>query len=500
MDFPHTYRRLIISIYLLLLSFLFSYGQKGLNNVFIENNLDSYISKNIIDWNIPGISIGIIKNDAIIFNNSYGYSNIQEEHLNNSNTIFPLASVTKHITAIALLNELYKKQISVDTNISKYLDSTYTKNQSYINKISFRDLLSHQLPYKKHHGDFLLFESNLSQKEIIRKTFLFKPNNIAKPKSNYNNVGYILAQKLLENISTKSYNKYLDSLFFRPLKMTYTLGSFNKVMTKKHKIKRYLMDNDSIKEIKYKNSDIYLGAGGLYTSLNDYLKWMKLLLNKGIYNQQSIIPAHIINQLFSPLIFEKKRTHPYHNISNQMYGFGLKHYKYQNEEIISHSGGLPGLTTSMVLIPNKKTGIFIMINKSNSGFLIPLMNEILDSILGLPFRNYCHTYKEFYSKYEKSKYSLKKTSYHPDVMKSFLGNYYNDYYGELTINFSNKNQINFEHHPSLTGKIISVDQNKLLYQFDSYLIPIVEITKNGSALDVVFIDSDNSIYKFNKKI
>lgn len=349
--------------------------------IFIRDSLDNYINRSLKEWNIPGLGIVIIKDNNIVKTQGYDYKNIKEKTLINSKTTFPLASVNKHFTAITLLKELRKRNISTNTSISNYFDNNSYLDSLLIQTISFGDILSHQLGFEYYEGDFILFESDFPKEQIIKKVWELKRKTSRK--WGYHNTGYVIAGELIESMSNISLDIYFKQNLFEPLSMDNTFSSFKQYEQRANKLSPYYEYEGILKEFKYANTDNYVAAGGIYSTLDDMAIWIEMLLNKG----KGIVKRDIIKEITEGSVEIKNARHPYNKVGNEYYGLGLKVQEYQDLKVIYHSGGLPGYVSFMFLVQEINLGVFFIYNKHNVGFYRPLMYEILDSYLSLPYRN-----------------------------------------------------------------------------------------------------------------
>ncbi len=496
-------KRVILIIVLISITLFSVRAQEKFEPSFIKDSLDNYIKKGLMEWNVPGLGIIIVKNGQVIKNQSYGFSNLEAKTMIDSSTLFPLASITKHITALALVKELYKQEITLETPFVNFLKDYNFYNNELSNNYNFRDLLSHQLGFQNHEGDFYLFESDYTKKEIINKVWQTK--NTFSKSWGYHNTGYVIAGNILERLSNTSYENYLNNSFFDELGMHETYSSFNKIENNPQKITPYFDVNEELIKVEYPNTDKYQAAGGIHSTLNDMGKWLMFLLNPDKFSSNSI-NSTIINELQKPLIEIQKGYHPYYKIeSNVEYGLGLRIRKYYNKKLVYHSGGLPGITTLLFLLPKNNLGAFIVCNKHSTGLPTVLMYEILDSYIGLCYKDYSSLFKKQYQDYYENKYYnyAKAIVVNSSPLKkrifNLLGQYYNSEYGYISLVIENNNlKILFEHHPTLIGDLVSFENNDLEFNLLSYFFNKVKVELNDDkSLNVTFPNSDPHIYKFN---
>jgi len=421
------------------------------------------------------------------------------------NTLFPLASISKHITASALLKELDKKNISLDSSISKYIQSDKFSTHLNLKSISFKNLLSHRLGYKERQGDFLIFHNRFSSREIIEKAWSMKPIYHRTKTYGYHNAGYIVAGEILKKISDESYHMNLKENLFSPLEMNNTYTHYNTFQSVTNKATHYIKQDDTIKETKHYNLEKLVASGGIYSSINDMSKWIRMFLNNGKQDGLSILDPKLITSMKTPLANTRPGNHPFNVVSGIKYGLGLQIQEYENNEIVFHSGSLPGIITNLFLIPEKKIGVLILCNKGYSSFPRILKREILDAYLNLPYRNYNDYYKN------KTIHTLKKKKqryipFSTEQMNDLEGIYFNELIGELTIGKKKNDLIaNFKNYNYSNSKIILKEGNSIEIKciLDSRAVFVDEINllkkSDRFKISITFGKSDRNKYIFTKK-
>ena len=190
---------------------------------FIESTIETHL--------IPGLSISVIKNNNIVWEKQFGYANIDEDIFIDENTMFILSSISKTITATALMQLFEDNLFMLDDDIDDYLPFDINHPDYPLIPITFKMLLSHTsgikdnwnvMPY--YDGDSPL-ELNyyLNQYFVPEGEFYNSNSNFTNsiPGSNYNysNIGAALIGLLVEEISNQSFNEYCNENIFEPLEM-----------------------------------------------------------------------------------------------------------------------------------------------------------------------------------------------------------------------------------------------------------------------------------------
>lgn len=194
--------------------------------------LDLAIDRFIRQWGVTGASIAVAKDGRLVYAKGYGFSNKEDEVPMHSNHILRVASVSKLITAVAVMKlvedgklNLYqkvfgKKGILNDRVYSDYIDER-------VEQITVKQLLNHSAGWTTRWGDHLFMHESIARqlnKELplsnddiigfaLAKRLHFEPGT----RSSYNNIGYLVLEKIIEKTSGRPYEAFVSDNIFKPL-------------------------------------------------------------------------------------------------------------------------------------------------------------------------------------------------------------------------------------------------------------------------------------------
>ncbi len=139
------------------------------------DSLDLQIHQLIKDFDIPGLSIGVVRNDSIIFSKRYGNLEIHKERKVDENTIFGIGSISKSFTALTLGILVDEGKIDWDDKVKKYLPYFELYSPYVTDNFTIRDLLTHRSGLKDVSGGTLWYHSDYSREEIIKRLKYLEP-------------------------------------------------------------------------------------------------------------------------------------------------------------------------------------------------------------------------------------------------------------------------------------------------------------------------------------
>ncbi|WP_166924556.1 serine hydrolase domain-containing protein [Flavobacterium poyangense] len=213
-----------------------------------------------------------------------GFSNIQFDVEINNNTRFPIASITKLFTSLAILQLQEKDLIDIKDAVGKFIPELPENCQN----ISIKDLLTHHSGLENEPIKAVVNKYTIDNyiKEFVKKS------SKDTLKFNYNNVDFILLSKVIEKITKKDFSKSIEDLITKPLKMTNTgfvkesevikhlaYGYHNYSFGKGEKNKPLFNDRRFISN--------YYGAGALYSTTEDLYKLLIALRNNELISEKS---------------------------------------------------------------------------------------------------------------------------------------------------------------------------------------------------------------------
>ena len=299
--------------------------------------IDSIIENSIELKAFPGAQV-YLKNPDYTYSKSYGFHTydslikVEQDHL------YDLASITKTLAATLAIMKLYdEKKLKLDDIISKYikkLNGSNKKNSSFhellIHQSGWKPYISHQLSLIKKNGKlksrFIDDESSKKRIQLANNLFIKKSyyNKIVrkikrtKIKSRgqylYSGLFFCLVPEIVENISEKSFENYLNenfyskigvSLMFNPTK-NYQINKIvpteNDVSFRKQLIQGYVHDETAA------IMGGVSGNAGLFGSANDVGKISELLLNKGKLNTEQILNESTVKYFSNPVNYISERA------------------------------------------------------------------------------------------------------------------------------------------------------------------------------------------------
>ncbi|WP_028892588.1 serine hydrolase [Tenacibaculum sp. 47A_GOM-205m] len=365
-----------------------------------KTTLESYMDAQASINNFSG-TVLVTKKDAVLLKKAYGLADYEWKTPNTIDTKFSLASVSKQFTAVAIMQLIEKRKISLEDKLSKYYPGFPKGNQ-----ITIKMMLTHNAGFQMDYDELYLAKTSINKDSvanyIMQKPLLFKPGS----NTSYSNIGYYLLARIIEKVSNQSYATYLKTNLFDKTKMYNTGVSTNDSIVIKS-AKSYYKKNGKLIKNPYINWNFNIGHDGIYSTVEDLYLWNKALFNSTI------------------LLNETSKKKMFTSYNDQSFGFGLmiNPFYNQNRELIAHDGGFYGAMTSFNKYTDDDVFITVLSNNQSPSYLIAyaLAAICFDKPVELPYKHQqvkidTTIYNEYVGKYENI-----------TILKRNGRLYYNDY-------------------------------------------------------------------------
>lgn len=341
-------------------------------------NLETEIQETVDKLNVVGLSISVIENNKISYSQGFGYADIDKSIKTDTNTIYRIASISKSITASAIMKLYEEGKFKLDDDINDYLNGFEVRNPNFPDeKITFRMLLTHT--------SSIIDGDTYSTIYDIQDFGDYKPGD----QFEYSNYGYNLLATLIEQISNQDFEDFVQENIFKPLNMKASFnpnkfedvdniavlygidedGNYYERLNDKKRIEDNIVISSTVRDkdgkIPLGNAFKYSPMGGLRTSPNELAKFMIMLSNKGLYNGTRVLKKDTVELM--------EQIHWYGDALNGLYkfkglGLHITDDLIEGSRLIGHTGEAYGLLSNMFYDENRKFGYIMMLNGNNYKF------------------------------------------------------------------------------------------------------------------------------------
>jgi CubicO group peptidase (beta-lactamase class C family) len=337
------------------------------NEIVITNSseFEEYVQDEMEFQHIPAMSILVFKENEILYENYLGQANLQQNFALRDDHLFLLASVSKVVTATALLQLFEDGQFSLNDKINDYLPFSFSiPNQT--TAITFQMLLTHTsgiadgsaLDNQYYYGEdspvslgFFLENYLVPGGDFYNASENFHD---FEPGTNheYSNVGSALIALLVEEISGVNFNTYCKQNIFNPLGMSNTFWRLDEIS--QTIVTPYNYNNGQFETIQHYTFTDYPN-GGLRSTGKDLFKFLRAFTQGGLSNNYELLSQNTISAMITPQI---------PSIDNEV---GLHLFLMNADKgLWGHDGSEQGVATIMAFNPSTKVGAIILTNQGEA--------------------------------------------------------------------------------------------------------------------------------------
>ncbi len=375
---------------------------------FSNKQLESWnIEQRMLRYNIPGVSLVIIDDGKVVWSKGFGLSSFNGSQTVSENTLFQAASIAKLATAVAVLNLSEEKKIDLDENVNSYLkgwklsDNKFHKN----NPVTLRQLLSHTSGVNN--GGFSGYTATEETPSLLQILNGLSPSKSAAIEVNqapgelvkYSGGGYLIIQKLIEDISGKTFEDYVHTSVFVPLGMD--SSNFEQPLLNIQKASvacGHGHNNDQINSCNHVYPE--LAAAGLWSTAKDLAKLVIHLSDSLNGLNSAVLEQDTVKIMLTPRIGNMGLGPGIHGVGENLH--------------FDHAGWNKGYRSYVVMYPFLKKGVVVMANADGSK---PLIDEIVRGV----------SRKFLWPDFKPKSYTL--NSLNASSLKDFSGDFKVDKYG-----------------------------------------------------------------------
>ena len=343
----------------------------------------AYITNAMAAWEIPGLSIAIVKDGATVYSQGFGNLSASGTDKVDEHSLFTIGSCTKAFTATAISMLVMDGKCSWDDLVRKYLPNFKLDDESIAAKLTLRDLASHQSGVED--GAITnIPASNLD--EALTNLASLKALRPLRAGFSYNNTMFAVLGQVVEKVSGMSWENFLQSRILSPLGMNDSRATVAAAsLVPNHALAHNKPKGArSPKVMPVKSLDFLASSAALQSSATDMAEWLKFqlaangspkVLNKPLLDEMHSEQLQVVPNAFTLMM------HP----GSTRHGYGLAWFNrdYGGTTIVQHGGYVDGFTSFVAMGPSHGFGVVVLTNMHNSLAPFALAYRVIDAYLGV---------------------------------------------------------------------------------------------------------------------
>jgi CubicO group peptidase (beta-lactamase class C family) len=425
---------------------------------------------------VPGAAIAIVEKGKVTLARGYGVRKLGSPEAVGADTLFQIGSTTKAVTATALALLVEEGKIRWDDRVIDHLPGFRMYDPWVTREITVRDLLVHRSGLGRGQGDLMFVPSTeISRADLVRRIQFLKPATSFRSGFAYDNVLYAVAGQLIEAVSGKTWENFVEERILEPVGMKSSVTNDVDRLSAPDRA----FPHGRVGELRgigpqqlLDEKKVALGAnvgpaGAIAAGANDLARWLAVQLGSGQLpgSEHRLFSAENAQAMWQPVVPVPVTPFP-PALADAVpqfrgYALGWMVQDYRGHKVIQHGGGTLGFRAVVVLIPEKNTG-FALVNNSEDNELVPgLQYELLDHYLGLPKHDWPKAFKDFFAARNKAGLEAQQAAEaqrpqsSPSLpLASYAGSYSDPWYGPIAITETVGGlAIDFKQTPGMVGPL-----------------------------------------------
>ncbi|MCD9088441.1 serine hydrolase [Stenotrophomonas sp. SY1] len=334
-------------------------------------------------YRLPGIAVGVIEDGRIVQRITRGELAVGEGAAVDSDSLFMIASNSKAMTAAVIARLVQAGKLRWDDPVTKYLPQFRMHDAWVTRNMQVRDLLIHNSGLGLGAGDLMLWPepNHFDRDDIIAGLAHLKPAGSFRSDYAYDNLLYVVAGEVAAAAAGKPYAQLVREEIFQPLGMQRcqvgqwsptTVGNIARPHHREQG-RNVASAADPARVDDFPS----MAAGGIRCSLDDMLRWMQVLLDPAQapgwlddIQRRALWTAHMPMPI-------SQRQREWDNTHFSAYGYGWRLSDMDGQWRVAHTGTLSGMYSSLALLPDRKTGVVMLINGEAEDARTALMQAML---------------------------------------------------------------------------------------------------------------------------
>ena len=418
------------------------------------NQLKEYFENEVKVWDHPSIAVGIVKDGEVVFNEGFGYANVEEKKKADADTLYEIGSCSKSFTAAAAALLVDRGFLEWDRPVHDYIPWLRFKDDYVTLHATVRDMLSHRTGIPRH--DISWIGGDKTRKQHVENLKNMNPGWSFRSHWCYQNICFVTVGYLVEALTGQTWEDFVKKEILDPIGMTRTTFWVDAMTADPNHAEPYgrphPYDNKGLK----RHDDFLRGgtedyekrigneigpAGSIVSCVNDMLKWVQFNLDNGKVGDKQIISEKNMKEIHSPQMLMDPLLIPLPETDFYSYGMGWFTETYRGHRMFEHGGNITGFSALMTCLPDQNLASVILINNDHARNTYSGSYHINDQFLGITDGNWSERFQEWQKKTEASgedrigaMFGTPEEGTSPShPLEKYTGVYHNDCYSDITI-------------------------------------------------------------------
>jgi CubicO group peptidase (beta-lactamase class C family) len=343
-------------------------------------DLDARVQQVMDAFSVPGVAIAIVKDGKVVLAKGYGVRERGKPDAVDADTVFAIASNTKAFigTVLALLD--HEKALDLDDRVKDRLPWFQTWDALTTKEMRVRDLVTHRSGLDTWAGDLVWIGSKIETRTLLSRLPSLPAKSGLRGSYGYSNIMFVVAGEVIAAVTGKSWDAVVSERLLQPIGMKRTTTSVAALAEQDNVATPHSKVGESDVIDQYLSVDNAGAAGALNSSASDMARWVLVQLGEGTIDGKTIVPVEVVRATrvaHTPVPLAHDDALGRHL---QAYGLGWFLYDYRGRGVVTHGGGLPGMTSQVLMVPDERLGVVVLTNSESAASGVIAL-EVVDAFI-----------------------------------------------------------------------------------------------------------------------
>lgn len=431
--------------------------------------IDALVKRAMESTPSVGIAVAVVKDGKKIHSKGYGVRSLEGQEKVNEHTLFAIASNSKAFTAATLAILVDEGKLTWEDRVIDHIPEFRMYDDYVTANFNILDLLTHRSGLGLGAGDLMFFPDggDYTISDVVTSFQHQRQVSAFRTKYDYDNLLYIVAGEVVARVSGMPWTDFVQQRIMDPLGMVNSVSTNSRLGKNANLALPHDSEGEKIVQLPTYDSGLMAAAGGIYASVDDLSQWMLMQLGHGPHAPgaaQQLFSEKQQRQMWRPHTQTgfTLRPDPRTNQHFSAYGLGWNLADRKGKIMVYHTGGLPGMLSKTILVPELDLGIVILTNSLPGGYAYTSIPEmILDSYMEIEEKDWIQQYAELAKARGQESDSVTKAVWQvvrenkgPVDLDNYMGTYEDPWFGAVEIGLRDgKLWFTSKRSPKLNGQM-----------------------------------------------
>ncbi len=333
-------------------------------------------------FDVPGLAVAVVVGDEVVLAKGYGLRTLGQPEPVGPKTSFAIASNTKAFTATALGMLVAEGKLDWDDRVVDHVPDLQLWDRWVTSELRIRDLLSHRVGLATWAGDMMWISSSFDRDTVLKRLRHLPTAYGFRSHYGYCNLMFMVAGVVIEKASGQRWDDYVRAKILDPLEMKQVATRVGQLEGREDVATPHIQVGGEWKTTEYLDLAAIGPAASFHANVEDMAKWVRMQLADGRVGERELVPAGVIRETRQPHMWLTLGASDFYEPRRHLAGYGLGWYvaDYRGQSMVWHGGGMPGMTSRVLLFPDSDIGV-VVLTSSESGVSGALALQIAELFL-----------------------------------------------------------------------------------------------------------------------